>query len=340
MPEHSKENCDEHRRSLTIRKFMYIDKSTEEAASRFCDFILPKNIEYIIGPINYTEYTIGDVSIGIFGEIHSFKVKDCSSKIPQQKSILFHNFLDMVLRSNQSRLYDFYFEERFIDKKISKERFGVYDRGMFGYIEGLLESCLLFDKRSCDYPNLRAHYVDIRDVTGLENFAKLYTETTTTPIVRHELILKCIADVQRILTENKLVAKEIRKSYHGDKIHEFALTEFEKIKHDLQDRIKRNENIYLGRVAMLYVLIMDVYALARMFRYFDGQPVKNIVVYVGDAHADNYRKFINEYLLQTPTIKIGKSWTSMDDVAGCLYVGPELQQQKSILFDSLFGQKI
>ena len=86
----------------------------------------------------------------------------------------------------------------------------------------------------------------------------------------------------------------------------------------------------------IFTIIMDIYTLARMFRTFNignkNMPVspKNIIIYVGDYHADIYNDFFMNYLaLYTPitlTIDIKYNTTS------CLHLSPE-DKRKSVLFN-------
>ena len=282
--------------------------------------------------MTYTEYAMDGVSIGIFGEMHTFD-RQCISELPKQKSILFHNFLDMALRSNQDKLYDFYLEMNYIQKATGVSKFR-RTSGTFGFIEGLLTYCLLFDKRSCNYPNLRAHYVDIRYTAINENFDRvdeLYNSGLQIPA---DLAHRCINDIEKLLIGDKLIVKEISKSYYPDQLRLFALASFIAHRDNILQTLAMDSQVNPIRIILFYALVMDVYTLARMFRYFDGQPVKNIVVYVGDAHARNYNDFIINYLHQTPMIRIGNS----SRFNSCLHVGSELQ--KSVLFNGVFGQKI
>ena len=75
--------------------------------------------------------------------------------------------------------------------------------------------------------------------------------------------------------------------------------------------------------------IMDIYALARMFRTFDKTPdkdLKNIIVYVGNAHAKFYKMFL-EYMNADKIVEIKRK-------TNCYYVHfSESQKQKSFLFN-------
>lgn len=81
----------------------------------------------------------------------------------------------------------------------------------------------------------------------------------------------------------------------------------------------------------LFAIVMDVYALARMFRTFAENPVMpstpdNIIVYVGSVHATNYDNFLINYLKAKKTIEIPFSKTT-----SCLHFSEE-NKRKSILF--------
>ena len=74
-----------------------------------------------------------------------------------------------------------------------------------------------------------------------------------------------------------------------------------------------------------------MYALARMFRDFrddkKGMPTRptNIIIYVGNYHANRYARFFENYLNCFKTIDIPHNGTS------CLHFPPE-DKRKSVLF--------
>ena len=75
---------------------------------------------------------------------------------------------------------------------------------------------------------------------------------------------------------------------------------------------------------------MDIYALPRMFREFAESDMPdtptNIVIYVGDAHADNYDRFFTHFLNFQKTLDISTNMTT-----SCLHLS-QTNKQKSVLF--------
>lgn len=73
-----------------------------------------------------------------------------------------------------------------------------------------------------------------------------------------------------------------------------------------------------GKVFTIQSRLMDIYLLARMFRKFsDGSEPKNIIIYVGHAHAERYYNFLKE-----AGFKIGPSIYSETPCVNINYFNP------------------
>jgi hypothetical protein len=123
------------------------------------------------GPVSMYEYK-GSISfldnesdsiskhIYLFGDVH-VQNKSCLVYAP---TIRIDEFIKQILISLPSNeILDFYLESNYISKDVttrgaSNERFNNY----LQQLHYTFHSCLLPDKKSCEYKNLRLHYVDIR----------------------------------------------------------------------------------------------------------------------------------------------------------------------------------
>ncbi len=128
------------------------------------------------------------------------------------------------------------------------------------------------------------------------------------------LILKTKQDYQRVLDENKItkqlsyiphsgLAKLIQEIFVEDIQLNMAKV-VEDI--DLLEQLLQESSVSQEAIALLLeqlntsmtdvqVYFMDAYTLARMFRSWSdrSQPPRYIVLYVGDFHANTYRRFLN-----------------------------------------------
>lgn len=143
-----------------------------------------------------------------------------------------------------------------------------------------------------------------------------------------------------------LYIKEISKSSHKDQIYKWlhdittkmvnrnystakhALTEIYKYtnaKHRIYDRdleatIDQYDRMIKNLTVTYNTFLMDGYALSRMFKKFNvknaNQPEypHNIIVYVGDAHAENYRNFLYTmgYTVEASVINDLDDWDNRD----------------------------
>jgi hypothetical protein len=307
----SDENCGATRGSI----FNYGEKSREVMAS-ICDIIPLSSIREILGPVSYSEYRYGDVTISVFGEFHALReYKKCLKKT----TISFGNFIKVLLSSNPSKTYDLYLETDYIHAKAparnqpSQNNFGLHTTELD------FQECLRVNKRLCSFDNLRAHYIDIREHVFSENFTVLVELYHKNPFdfVEKEVCEMVLDEIYDIIKENPLVQKELSKSYLGKDIKKFVLKEFRK-----RDTDSPKTFAELMRVASL---VMDIYTLSRMFRNFADKTMnKNIIIYAGDAHSRFYREFLEKKLGLIPTVSI-KGETS------CLNLTAD-DKKRSLLF--------
>lgn len=116
----------------------------------------------IIGPNYYRKYIVfGNINIHIFGETH---LPIYHMEIPDN-AILFSDFFQSLVVNNKDRFYDLFLEKKMrIKDTHSETNISLGGSAMFDLLNINFKSCLEFSKSKCKYKNLRAHYVDLRDV--------------------------------------------------------------------------------------------------------------------------------------------------------------------------------
>lgn len=313
IDEDSPENCDAGRESL--KKYLFTgdrkrgDVEAIQTLSKFCDFIKLENIQYIVGPTSYSEYRYGDMNIGIFGEEHgNFNTRTCIKS--KKNSIFFNKFLKLILSNNRDYFYDFFQEMPYISKHNPVPN--MHDKSMFSLIETDFYECLTLDKSRCTEPNLRAHYIDTRFTMD----KKMTDQLVAGYLLGVNMLMMSMMDqwnrfasvllkyVKNFLKTDLLLQKELSKSFLGKEISAFINGEFKKY----EQKILSSQYADPETVTGMASLVMDAYALARLFRRFSvgNKPseIRNAIMYVGDGHAIIYRKFIQNVLGIQPVINI------------------------------------
>jgi hypothetical protein len=239
---------------------------------------------------------------------------------------------------------DFYIEfplypsqENFDNIKIKKNK----EKSELRTIASELENCLDFNKKFSEYCELtRFHNIDVRRETNLNSFLfnfclegltqpeKLLIYIAENPNIFQNMFENLSSNASNYIINHifswKSVRKELKRSYLGDKIEQFAVNtiknESEKyiiinkialelnpktLNTKLQEKKERKpifiEAVQLLSNALIHVLsiIVDVYTLARIFKRFNvksssNQPTepRNIIVYAGDGHSNHQRNFL------------------------------------------------
>ena len=289
------ENCRAYRASLAA-----LDPFNDHLRYT-CDMIPMSKVRFVYGPITYREYINGDKRIGIFGEEHFVPV---NKTLDIRNTVSAPSLLKMILLANPTKVYDFFLETPYLSPLSTRSRFGGSSR-FGGWFESGITSfnhvfgdCLKVVKGDCPFPNLRAHYVDYRNVIDVEyeNYISLlFKSATTAETDLSKIGVDKLTDdfiyayeyVVRVIDTDPKIQKEIRgikgqiQSFVSAKLAA-AETDFRKSKvlGRLQDMILR--------IIDLHVLLMDVYTLGRLFKPF----ATNSIIYVGNAHADNYCEFL------------------------------------------------
>lgn len=204
----------------------------------------------------------------------------------------------------------------------------------------------------------RFHYIDIRDKPDIDNkilqfltIARKFFNVNGEEIESENLITDNMIELlvinQRFLIEfletiyldkntlenfvleqfrnNKIIQKEINKSYLSNEITDFIISKLKVEVNKLYDVINStksvvlsylddfyeiNEEFYYDFRKIYYIFTifdsygMDAYALARMFKHFNvkdnSQPTRpnNIIIYAGEEHSVRYREFFESINMQ------------------------------------------
>lgn len=196
------ENCGDKRQSLERFDF----PSSKLFSSMTCDVLPLKDIKTIVGPIDYTEWKIGDKNIGIFGENHIIQQRDLR-KMNWKNTTCFSSFLTSLVTQRSDVFFDFFYELYMSDEDKYYNRDTIFlnkgeennnsDIAIFEIIDIEFKKCLTYNK-NCPYKNLRAHYSDYRkNIVG---------STTNLWYIYDELLEKYYRDME--------LPKDVKKSRH------------------------------------------------------------------------------------------------------------------------------
>jgi hypothetical protein len=172
--------------------------------------------------------------------------------------------------------------------------------------------CLQKDKSKCHAKNkARFHYADIRVITPLiENFLLILSDLSTERVeqINYANMMTSFNKIRDLSFDELLNETKISKQF--DDIPNVPLRNFLYKKADfylnkfypdaeLYDDFLSNptnilrDELYIQLLDFL-TYIVDFYILGRMFRSFVSNTNNNIIIYVGDDHADNIRTTLNE----------------------------------------------
>ena len=167
---YGEENCGDARHSIGR-----INNPNQNLLKRFCDVLPLENIENIIGPVSYNEFTYKGQNIAIFGEIHNV-LSGCDD-LPMFDSLSFSSFLISLL-TQSSETYDVFVELHYKNPK--RPDYLPYTNIMLSTILVDFGGCLRAEK-NCPYKNLRAHYVDYRDIYEMYSDKELFLNISKNP---------------------------------------------------------------------------------------------------------------------------------------------------------------
>lgn len=309
------QNCSKTRRSLDdINPRDYYLKQT-------CDYLPLEDVEYVYGPVSYTEFKLVGKNVGIFGEIHKVAVKDVDNTITVSTAGL----LNSILKENPDKFYDFFLELGFLRTREDVRILGI---SSFNH---LFKECLTFVK-SCPYDNLRAHYIDYRSAIDAKDVLSGFIDVYLPDADVLALLTNPLHTPQNLELLKEKVRSMVLDFFQKDKkLQKEILSIKFQCENYFRDTIIELDNLWSTNIFPMYVkfgnlrylqkaytnitdyilLIMDVYALGRIFKTFDitknpthPKTSTNCIVYAGNAHALQYIRFFRDYLHIEPTISL------------------------------------
>lgn len=302
---------------------------------------------YVTGPISLTEIILPDKHLHIFGDVHT-KAPHC---LLNDNTISIDDFIEDIIINNSDKIIDFFLEIDF-PNDLRNEKYNILPAKLRNVPIGTIKddhwylpspdyltdlyhkfyNCFQSDKRYCEYPNLRAHYTDIRSFGSLrvimdyiQQVKKFHTEYLkyNYRIDLRKHMKTIVDDGRKIIASLPFSINDVYKSpkiekqldhISNDDIFNAIHNYFDSIiwNHLLTaeqafrsyDELSTFEDIILGINALhsYATRLVDVYILGRMFRHFDSYTSKNIIIYVGDDHA----KFITDFLLTLDDVRVGQ----------------------------------
>ena len=280
-----------------------------------------------------------DIKIGIFGEYHNpfvYKNIDERQKFPagpvgvdrsaagiDYTGVLpMHSFLKSLLLTNLSspnKKYDFYMETGFINKNNPIHEYTREINFSLHLLKREFERCFQVDKSLCEYNNLRAHYIDVRNFLYAKRklimeLPALTAEEPNPPWAEfkvpgdpgYELIWDTFIEELNIpdaryfkeLIEIPLIHKQLLYNRYADEIKKFIYNEFIQLRSFFSINIGKikpgptdimNANKYLIAKKALSI---DIYTLGRITKNASIMNQKNIIIYAGNAHSEVYVRFL------------------------------------------------
>lgn len=324
-------NCKEKLHTLTQLEYSRIASPglKQYHLDKYCKRKDLDKIKSITGPFLYGEYVFAGRNIHLFGEIHSLS-QPCGNFLTPT-DITLPGFLHSLFTENNKINYDllveyplFFDEMKIYNKRtkkiITKSRNNIVslsatpDSLMFALFYIMFNKYFGKEKDITDYPNVRFHYVDPRDLLVFENLEIMsdrYTElildvdinTFITRMTHDCIYVKKLLDNLPFLKHNDNIDADIIERINlfineeYDKIfakcNDFIVKlqetldkngmEFMKYPKKLKDDFINNLLLCSHQVFKIVALTMDKYTLYRMFRNFGKKTlnVKSQQIYSG-----------------------------------------------------------
>ena len=260
--------------------------------------------EFIEGPISLSEHVGRGKHIYLFGEKHYSKERCGSKKISQ--------FLKEMV---QGKYVDLFLEAPYESPLPETSNDDIDD--------------ILITLRKDVYPNLKVHYSDMRTGDQSTEFSKLvarihqnsdnigaWEELVYIFKAAPEDLLNLVitrSDIQGKLTQQLQEADPAIINYYRGRLPDINsfIREIEEYLEVLRRGYANTgtSNRLGKKLIEIHSVILDLYLLTQMFR-----SSENIIIYVGDAHAEAMRGFFQEYALTE--IQKTSSETSCIDISG------------------------
>jgi len=280
-----------------------------------------KGYKYLIGPISYREYYSKEYNkhVILIGDYHV--IGDiCPDTSNKDNTINIFELLLMTFKNTNEKI-DFFIESAFQRKgyyTITKEKDSYLEN-----INNLFQNCLRIDKKECPLRDkVNFHYVDVRshilltapdvayvDPSQIQRY-KLRVKQFSTLSETSEGFVNKIKEIYKIDRGLRYIEdediREVLSEYFDDAIETYynnTIDSFKNISNNIDDpeydfsldqKIIRSNSIY-------YTVIMDYYAMVRMFRYFNNDEKntsRKIITYFGEAHNLRIGEFLEMFNFQ------------------------------------------
>lgn len=312
----------------------------EIIANNLNEFFIHKNIKDIISEFIFAKYLLGPVSmyelqnengvkIYLFGDIHK-KLNDCSDK----NFITISELIKNTIVSNPDKIIDIFLEAEYLHK----DKKNILDSYLECYLKDVIydyKNCLQIDKKECEFPNARFHYVDVRcslkkfclyvnyffefindikeDKETSINYLNILKSVKISPNVIFDItfIMELISEAKIKKQLNKIEDNNIKNitcDYFISKLLQFKFTTYESEFVELLymhcktvEDIKKYISLYENKVLLedLYEKIMSYNATLVNFYTSSrilGLYSKYNIIYLGGCHIKELVKFFTEQL--------------------------------------------
>ena len=163
--------------------------------------------DFIIGPVSLTEFLATDGSskhIYCFGDYHHHDSSSCPSD-DMQNPIYINDFLRNTILINSDKIIDLFLEIAFINRESPIKGENIHGDNFITGIENEFKGCFEIDKSNCTFPNLRAHYSDIRisayfnPLTDLSTYLTMYEGIIDSgELSKAEILSQLLLEIRKI----------------------------------------------------------------------------------------------------------------------------------------------
>lgn len=264
---------------------------------------------FIVGPVSMTIHTNKNIGnnqlIYIFGDVH-IKASTCFTDVSSKNAVHIADYIKALIEnSTVTKQWDIFLEYPFqspYSVPIGTKPSYLID------VANKFKECLRSNKSKCHSKRARFHYADIRVITPvIHNFLLLFSDLSQdVTSIDYDKMMAAFTNIKDLSFDELMIETKIAKQVDDIpsldirnflwKKADFYLNKFYPDA-DLYNDFFRNpteplrEKLYLQMLDFLTYLV-DFYILGRMFRSFVIN--NNIIIYVGEDHADNIRVTLDE----------------------------------------------